>query len=102
MLFRSTERPVFTRGWKSTEGMLPSDYWRRNFFVQFMEDDIGVKMRDFIGVETMMWGNDFPHAESTWPRSIAFLDRMFEGVSADERRRMTSDNAAAMFGFPLK
>ena len=97
-----TERPVFTRGWKSTEGMLPSDYWRRNFFVQFMEDDIGVKMRDFIGVETMMWGNDFPHAESTWPRSMAFLDRMFEGVTADERKRMTSDNAAAMFGFPLK
>jgi hypothetical protein len=32
------ERPV-SKGWKSREGMLPSDYWRRNMFVEFMEDD---------------------------------------------------------------
>ena len=94
-----TERPVFTHGWKSTEGMLPSDYWHRNFFVQFMEDAIGMRMRDLIGVDNMMWGNDFPHAESTWPRSMAFLDRLFEGVSATDRRKITADNAAAMFGF---
>ena len=94
-----TERPVFTHGWKSTEGMLPSDYWHRNFFVQFMEDGIGMRMRDLIGVDNMMWGNDVPHAESTWPRSMAFLDRLFEGVSATDRRKITADNAAAMFGF---
>lgn len=94
-----TERPVFTRGWKSREGMLPSDYWHRNFFVQFMEDGVGVRLRDLIGVDNMMWGNDFPHAESTWPRSRQYIDRLFEGVPADERRKITCDNAVAMFGF---
>jgi hypothetical protein len=80
MDFVYTERPVFTKGWKSREGLLPSEYWRRNMFVEFMEDDIGVKLRDYIGVETMLWGSDYPHSEATFPRSQQFLARMFDGV----------------------
>ena len=60
MDFTYRERPVFTKGWKSKEGLLPSDYWRRNMFVEFMEDDLGVQLRDVIGVDTMLWGSDFP------------------------------------------
>ena len=109
MLFRSLkqmdftyrERPVFTKGWRSKEGLLPSDYWRRNMFVEFMEDDLGIKLRDVIGVENMLWGSDFPHAESTWPRSQEYLDRLFTGVSAGDRRKITAENAAGMFGFRL-
>jgi len=99
MDFTYVERPVFTRGWKSKEGMLPSDYWRRNMFVEFMEDDLGVRMRDLIGVDNMLWGSDFPHAESTWPKSQDFLGRIFAGVPEEDRRKITSDNAAKMFGF---
>ena len=60
MDFTYRERPVFTRGWRSREGMLPSEYWRRNMFVEFMEDDLGVQLRDAIGVDNMLWGSDFP------------------------------------------
>src|SRR5207249_3141662 len=77
MDFTYRERPVFTKGWKSKAGLLPSDYWRRNMFVEFMEDDLGVQLRDTIGVDNMLWGSDFPHAESTWPKSRQFLDRIF-------------------------
>jgi len=99
MDFTYRERPVFTKGWKSREGMLPSDYWRRNMFVEFMEDDLGVKIRDVIGVDNMLWGSDFPHSESTWPQSKQFLDRIFAGVPEEDRRKITADNAAKMFGF---
>ena len=99
MDFTYRERPVFTKGWKSRQGLLPSDYWQRNMFVEFMEDDLGVEMRDHIGVETMLWGSDFPHAESTWPRSQEYLDRIFAGVPEQDRRKITSENAAKLFGF---
>ena len=99
MDFTYRERPVFTKGWKSKDGLLPSDYWRRNMFVEFMEDDLGVQLRDLIGVDTMLWGSDFPHAESTWPKSRDFLDRMFAGVPEADLRKITSENAARMFGF---
>ena len=45
MDFTYRERPVFTKGWRSKDGLLPSDYWRRNMFVEFMEDDLGVQLR---------------------------------------------------------
>ncbi len=93
------ERPTLTRGWKSREGMLPSDYWYRNMFVEFMEDEFGIRMRDIIGVDNMMWGNDFPHAESTWPQSRQFLDRIFTGASEEDRHKITAGNAAKLFGF---
>jgi len=99
MDFTYRERPVFTKGWKSAEGMLPSEYWRRNMFVEFMEDDLGVELRQHIGVDNMLWGSDFPHAESTWPQSKQFLDRIFAGVPEEDRRKITSDNAAKLFGF---
>jgi predicted TIM-barrel fold metal-dependent hydrolase len=64
-----------------------------------MEDDLGVRMRDLIGVDNMLWGSDFPHAESTWPRSQQFLDRIFDGVPEVDRRKITADNASKLFGF---
>jgi predicted TIM-barrel fold metal-dependent hydrolase len=69
-------------------------------FVEFMEDDLGIQMRDSIGVDTMLWGSDFPHAESTWPKSREFLERIFAGTPEADRRKITSDNAAQLFGFP--
>ena len=101
MDFTYRERPTVTKGWRSKEGMLPSDYWRRNMFVEFMEDEVGIQLRHIIGVDNMLWGNDFPHAESTWPQSEAFLGRLFANTSEDDRRKITSENAAKLFRFDL-
>jgi len=101
MDFTYLERPVFTKGWRSREGLLPSDYWKRNMFVEFMEDDLGIQLRDRIGVDNMLWGSDYPHAEATFPRSQQFLERMFAGVPEADLRKITSENAAKMFGFSL-
>jgi hypothetical protein len=46
-------------------GMLPSDFFRRNVVLSFQEDAIGLRLRDVIGVDNMMWGSDYPHSEST-------------------------------------
>ena len=101
MDFTYKERPVFSKGWRSRQGLLPSDYWHRNMFVEFMEDDLGIQLRDIIGVDNMIWGNDFPHAESTWPHSVEFLDRAFSDAPEEDRRKITSGNAAKMFGFKV-
>jgi predicted TIM-barrel fold metal-dependent hydrolase len=49
----------------------------------------------------MLWGSDYPHAEATFPRSQQFLERMFKGVPDTDLRKITSDNAARMFGFNM-
>ncbi|MBI3246374.1 MAG: amidohydrolase family protein [Deltaproteobacteria bacterium] len=94
------ERPVY-RGYQSKEGFLPSDYWRRNLFAVFQEDEATVQLRHLIGIENLLWGNDFPHSESIWPRSREFLATMLAGVPEEEMRKLTCDNAARIFHFSL-
>ena len=46
---------------------LPSDFMRRNVYHSFQDDGLGVRDRDIIGVDKLMWVSDYPHAESTFP-----------------------------------
>ena len=78
----------------------PSETFDRNCFIgssNTKRREIG--MRYEIGLDNMLWGNDFPHAESTWPKSREFLDRIFSGVPEDDRRKITSENASVLFRF---
>jgi predicted TIM-barrel fold metal-dependent hydrolase len=34
--------------------------------LRFQEDAIGIRLRDVIGVDNMMWDSDYPHGESTF------------------------------------
>ena len=81
--------------------MLPSDIVARNVYVSFQEDEIGIRLRDKIGVDRMMWGSDYPHSESTFPRSREVLDEILEGVPDDERRMIVCDNTARLYNFDL-
>ena len=39
--------------------MLPSDFFRRNVVLSFQEDAIGIRLRDVIGIDNMMWGSSY-------------------------------------------
>lgn len=80
---------------------LPSDFFRENVYVCFSEDDVALRDRDIIGVENLMWGNDYPHAESTFPKSQEIVGRRFSDVPAAEVAKMTRDNVAALYGFEI-
>ena len=79
----------------------PSEYWQRQFFATFEDDRPGVLTREAIGVDTLMWGSDFPHHDSVWPHSQETLDMVFEGVPDDVRRATTVDNVAKLYGLTL-
>jgi len=78
---------------------LPSDFFRRNVFLSFQEDAAGIRDRGAIGVDRLLWGSDYPHTESTFPRSRAILERILDGVPPGERRRITASNAADLYQF---
>jgi predicted TIM-barrel fold metal-dependent hydrolase len=87
--------------WYRFKDGLPSDFFRRNVFLSFQEDALGMRDRDLIGVDQMMWGSDYPHTESTFPQSQKLLARVFAGVPDTERRRITCDNVARLYAFDL-
>jgi hypothetical protein len=72
----------------------PSEYWSSNCmagasFIHKAE----VEMRHEIGIETILFGRDFPHPESTWPHTRDWLRDAFDGVPEDELRLMLGENA---------
>ena len=94
-----TERPVGLQGYRYKSDMLPSDFWMNNMMLSFQSDDLGIQLRHLVGVDNLMWGSDYPHAESTWPRSRQFIDDMLAGVDQDVRRKLVCDNVAGLFKF---
>ena len=72
-------------------GMLPSDFFHRNVVLSFQEDAIGIRLRDVIGVDNMMWGSDYPHSELTFPQSRKILAEILAGRAGrrtgQDRRR---------------
>ncbi len=77
--------------------MLPSDYFHRNVFLGFQEDALGIKMRDIIGVDNLMWGSDYPHQESTFPRSRQILDEILADCTDEEKAKIAGGNAARIY-----
>ncbi|MEX0664289.1 MAG: amidohydrolase family protein [Acidimicrobiia bacterium] len=77
----------------------PSELIRRQAAATFMYDPVAINNRHITGIETLMWGNDYPHPEGTWPTSQEFAAKQFDGVSDDEVRAIVGGNAAKAFGF---
>lgn len=79
--------------------MRPSDLFHRNVVLSFQEDAIGIRLRDVIGVDNMMWGSDYPHSESTFPQSRKILAEILAGVPDDEQAKIAGGNTARVYGF---
>lgn len=81
--------------------MLPSELIRRQCAATFMYDPVAIHNRHITGLDTLMWGNDYPHPEGTWPESQATNAEQFAGVPDDEVRAIVGGNAARVFGFSI-
>jgi hypothetical protein len=46
--------------------------------------------REYIGVRNLMWGSDYPHHDSIFPRSQEVLNEIFAGVPDEDRYRITA------------
>ena len=77
----------------------PSEYWRSNCLAgaSFMHK-AEVEMRHEVGVDTILFGRDYPHFESTWPHTELWLQDAFYGVPDEEVRQMLGENAIRFFG----
>jgi len=76
----------------------PSQYFKDHFHWSFMVDRFGIEHRDEIGLDNIMWSTDFPHMNTDWPESVKIIEEEFEGIPADDVRKIVCDNALDYFG----
>jgi predicted TIM-barrel fold metal-dependent hydrolase len=103
MDYTYTQRPRRGPEWKRFRdpNALPSDFFRRHAFASFQEDDVAMRVRDVIGVSGLMWGSDYPHTESTFPRSRQILARVLRGVDDADAAAIVNGNCAKLYHFDV-
>jgi predicted TIM-barrel fold metal-dependent hydrolase len=90
------------RSFRAEIPLKPSDYWRRQVFVgnSFMSRS-EAEHRHEVGLNSIMYGTDYPHAESVFPLTRLALRQAFAHVPADEVQLMLGDNAARCFSIDI-
>jgi hypothetical protein len=57
-----------------------------------------VDMRHEIGVQTVSFGRDYPHTESTWPNTHDYLRTLLAEVPSAEARLILGENLVRFLG----
>ncbi len=78
----------------------PTEYWQRQCHVgaSFMHPSDNA-FCDEIGIESIMWGSDYPHVEASFPFSREAIALTFGGTAPADVERMLGGNAASLYGF---
>jgi predicted TIM-barrel fold metal-dependent hydrolase len=87
-----------TTDYVKTLPLRPSEYWARQVYLanSFMSRAEALE-REEIGVGQIMYGSDYPHAESIHPLTRLALRHTFSGIDRKEVAMMLGDNAVECF-----
>ncbi len=91
------------RFWMQTGAITrpPSEYFYENIYVTFQDDHAATRSVDDRVLRRVMWANDFPHSDSTWPWSQEILGKLLPGLSSSQRDAILHDNVAELYGLSI-
>jgi len=80
--------------------LTPSEYFQRHCYLgASILQPTEVPVREQVGVDKIMWGVDYPHAEGCFPYAREAMQLTFADVPEDEVRRMLGATAAEIYEF---
>ena len=97
MDYTYTQRPPGDNWIHFKEDARPSDFFYSNVYLSFQESSLGIRLRDVIGVDNMLWGSDYPHFESTFPKSREILEELLSDCTDEEKTKIAGGNAARVY-----
>ena len=80
---------------------LPSEYFAEHIYVTFQDDWTAFSQADQMNWRRLMWANDFPHSDSTWPWSQEMLAEQTRKLSSEQTEAILCGNAADLYGIDL-
>ncbi len=76
----------------------PSSYFHRQVYGCFFDDAHGLRSVEEIGVDNITYESDYPHSDSTWPRTREVAERQMAHLDDEARRKIVRGNAIRLFG----
>lgn len=75
----------------------PTEYWKRNMYVTFMTDRLGLSQLDILGHDRVMWAQDYPHSEGTFGFSWPSMQQIVEDTSPEIAKDILGGTAGRVF-----
>ena len=94
-----TDEEYDDRGFHMGYPMKPSEYWRRQGHSTFQNEYVSVDQIERIGLDNIMWGNDYPHPDGVFPDSKRALEDGLGHLPADIRNKIVCENAMKAYRF---
>jgi hypothetical protein len=77
----------------------PSFYIRHQIHATFQDDEVGLMNLGFSGIDSLLWGSDYPHEEGTFPHTRQVVNRLGKLVDDAAATAIFRDTAARLFHF---
>lgn len=83
--------------------LLPSEYFARQCYSTFTEDEVGGYLLGRWGQNNFMWSTDYPHVGGgdIWLISDEIIGRTLGHLSPQVRARVLRENVAELYGKPI-
>jgi predicted TIM-barrel fold metal-dependent hydrolase len=80
---------------------LPSEHFRENVYLTFQDDWVAFRMTDMCNPRRLMWANDFPHSDATWPWSQEMLAEHTKSLKPEEKAWILRENVRDLYKLPV-
>ena len=112
-MYRADHAYARHRNWLEVGALsrLPSEYFREHVYLTFQDDWVAFRMIDAspdrtgearagLADDRLLWANDHPHSDSTWPDSQAMLAEHTAGMDPARRDRIVRGNTCLLYTSP--
>jgi predicted TIM-barrel fold metal-dependent hydrolase len=79
---------------------LPSEQLFENVYFTFQDDAVAWKTVDLMNPHRLMWANDFPHNDASWPNSQRILAEQSAVAAPEVSSLITRQNVSELYDLP--
>ena len=93
------------RGWGGVSDVVterPSTYYYRQIYGCFFDDVYGLENIEKCGIDNICFETDYPHSDSTWPKSREVGEKLMGNLPEDVIRKLVRGNAIEMLGLDFE
>ncbi|RYE57276.1 MAG: amidohydrolase, partial [Rhizobiaceae bacterium] len=80
---------------------LPSEYFFEHVHVTFQDDAVALALTDHLNPRRLLWANDYPHSDASWPWSRNILAEQMKRLTEEEKKWILHDNVKALYKLPV-
>jgi uncharacterized protein len=77
--------------------MKPSDYFRRQGYTTYQQDQFLEPNIPLVGEDNIIWGADYPHPDCVWPESRQHIEANLGTLPDRVRHKIVCDNVARLY-----